>query len=104
VIKSLADVRAAADGAGGSEGTGLAGAGVDGSLGGVDGAGVDVDVPPEAVSGVAAAGANGLVGAAELGTGLAGRGAGVWVGATGGEPLAGGAASGGESLANATTG
>ena len=102
VIKSLADVRAAADGAGGSEGVGLAGAGVDGVVVGVDGAGVDV--PPEAVSGVAAAGANGLVVAAELGTGLAGRGAGVWVGATGVEPLAGGAASGGESLANATTG
>lgn len=104
MIKSLADVPAAADGAGGSEGVGLTGVDVDGSLGGVDGAGVDVDVPPEAVSGVAAAGANGLVGAAGLGAGLAGRGAGVWVGATGVELLAGGAASGGESLANATTG
>ena len=106
MIKSLADVPAVAGGAGGSEGVGLADAGVDGSLGGVDGAGVDVDVdvPPEAVSGVAAAGANGLVGTVGLGAGLAGRGAGVWVGATGVEPLAGGAASGGESLANATTG
>lgn len=104
MIKSLADVPAAAGGAGGSEGAGLTGVGVDGSLGGVDGAGVDVDVPPEAVSGVTAAGASGLVGAAGLGAGLAGRGAGVWVGATGVEPLAGGAASGGESLANATTG
>ena len=80
----------------------MTGADVDGVVVGLDGAGVDV--PPEAVSGVAAAGANGLVGAAELGTGLAGRGAGVWVGATGVEPLAGGTASGGESLANATTG
>ncbi|QJU09506.1 hypothetical protein FBF27_03770 [Candidatus Saccharibacteria bacterium oral taxon 488] len=106
MIKSLADVRAAADGAGGSEGVGLAGAGVDGVVVGVDGAGVDVDadVPPEVVSGVAAVGADGPVGAAGLGAGLAGRGAGVWVGATGVEPLAGGAASGGESLANATTG
>ena len=106
MIKSLADVRAAADGAGGSEGVGLAGAGVDGSLGGVDGAGVDVDadVSPEAVSGVAAAGTDGLVGAAGLGTGLTGCGAGVSVGATGAEPPAGGVASGGESLANATTG
>lgn len=104
MIKSLADVRAAAGGAGGSEGVGLAGAGVDGVVVGVDGAGVDVDVPPEAVSGVVATGANGLVGAAGLGTGLAGRGAGVGVGATGVELLAGGAASGGESLANATTG
>lgn len=102
MIKSLADVRAAADGAGGSEGVGLAGAGVDGVVVGVDGAGVDV--PPEAVSGVAAAGANGLVGAAELGAGLAGWGAGVSVGATGAEPPTGGVASGGESLANATTG
>ena len=92
-------MRATAGDAGGSGGVGLTGVDVDGSLGGVDGAGVDV--PPEAVSGVAAAGANGLVG---LGAGLAGRGAGVWVGATGVEPLAGGAASGGESLANATTG
>lgn len=104
MIKSLADVRAAADGAGGLEGVGLTGVGVDGSTGGVDGVGVDVDVPPEAVSGVAAAGASGLVGAAGLGDGLAGRGAGVSVGATNVEPLAGGAASGGESLANATTG
>jgi len=102
VIKSLADVRAAANGVGGSEGAGLTGADVDGVVGGLDKAGSDV--PPEAVSGVAAAGANGLVGAAGLGAGLAGRGAGVWVGATGVEPLAGGAASGGESLANATTG
>lgn len=94
VIKSLADVRAAADGAGGSEGVGLAGAGVDGVVVGLDKAGADV--PPEAVSG--------LVGAAGLGAGLAGRGAGVWVGATGVELLAGGAASGGESLANTTTG
>ena len=99
MIKSLAAVRAVADGAGGSEGVGLTGVGVDGA--GVD---VDVDVLPEAVSGVAAAGANGLVGAAGLGTGLAGRGAGVSVGATDVEPPAGGAASGGESLANATTG
>ncbi|MBB1564356.1 hypothetical protein HG434_003795 [Candidatus Saccharibacteria bacterium] len=98
----MADVRAAADGAGGSEGVGLAGAGVDGVVVGLDKAGADV--PPEAVSGVAAAGANGLVGAAGLGAGLAGRGAGVGVGATGVEPLAGGAASGEESLANATTG
>ena len=106
MIKSLADVRAAAGGAGGSEGVGLTGVGVDGSLGGADGAGVDVDtdVPPEAVSGVAAAGTSGLVGATGLGVGLAGRGAGVSVGATDVEPLAGGAASGGESLANATTG
>ena len=104
VIKSLADVRAAAGGAGGSEGVGLTGVGVDGSLGGIDGAGVGVDVPPEAVSGVAAAGTSGLVGATGLGVGLAGRGAGVSVGATDVEPLAGGAASGGESLANATTG
>lgn len=104
MIKSLADARAAADGAGGSEGVGLTGVGVDGSAGGVDGAGVDIDVPPEAISGVAAAGASGLVGAAGLGAGLAGRGAGVWVGATGVELLAGGVASGGESLANATTG
>ena len=106
MIKSLADVPAAADGAGGSEGVGLAGAGVDGSLGGVDGAGVDVDVdvPPEAMSGVAAAGANGLVGATGLGAGLTGRGAGASVGATGVELPAGGTASGGESLANATTG
>ena len=102
MIKSLADVPAAADGAGGSEGVGLVGAGVDGSLGGADGAGVDVS--PEAVSGVAAAGADGPVGAAGLGAGLAGRGTGVWVGATGVEPLAGGVASGGESLANTTTG
>ena len=65
---------------------------------------VEFDVPPEAVSGVVATGASGLVGAAELGTGLAGRGAGVSVGATDVEPPAGGAASGGESLANATTG
>ena len=103
MIKSLADVRAAAGGAGGSEGVGLTGVGVDGSLGGIDGAGVDVDadVLPEVVSGVATAGTDGLVG---LGAGLAGRGAGVWVGATGVELLAGGAASGGESLANATTG
>ena len=106
MIKSLADVRAAAGGAGGSEGVGLTGVGVDGSLGSVDGAGVgvDADVPPEVVSGVAAAGADGPVGAAGPGAGSAGRGAGVWVGATGVEPLAGGAASGGESLANATTG
>ena len=106
MIKSLADMRAAADGAGGSEGVGLAGAGVDGVVVGVDGAGVDVDadVPPEVVSGVAAVGADGLVGAAGLGAGLAGWGAGVWVDATGVELLAGGAASGGESLANATTG
>jgi hypothetical protein len=102
VIKSLADVRAAANGGGDSEGAGLTGADVDGVVVGLDKAGVDV--PPEAVSGVAAAGANGLVGAAGLGTGLAGRGAGVGVGATGVELLAGGAASGGESLANATTG
>ena len=102
MIKSLADVRAAADGAGGSEGVGLAGAGVDGVVVGLDKVGADV--PPEAVSGVTAAGANGLVGAAGLGTGLAGRGAGVSVGATGAEPPAGGVASGGESLANATTG
>jgi len=104
VIKSLADVRAAADGAGGLEGVGLTGVGVDGSTGGVDGVGVDVDVPPEAVSGVAAAGASGLVGAAGLGDGLAGRGAGVSVGATNVEPLAGSVASGGESLANTTAG
>ena len=104
VIKRLADVRAAADGAGGSEGVGLTGVGVDGSTGGVDGAGVDVDVPPEAVSGVATAGASGLVGAAGLGAGLAGWGAGISVGATDVERPAGGAASGGESLANATTG
>lgn len=104
MIKSLADVRAVADGAGGSEGVGLTGVGVDGSLGGIDGAGVGVDVPPEAVSGVVAAGTSGLVGAAGLGAGLAGWGAGISVGATGAEPLAGGAASGGESLANATTG
>ena len=105
MIKGLADVRAAANGAGGSEGVGLTGVGVDESTGGVDGAGVDVDadVPPEAVSGVAA-GANGPVGAAGLGAGLVGCGAGVSVGATGAEPPAGGAASGGESLANATTG
>ena len=102
MIKSLVDVRAAAGGAGGSEGIGLIGVDVDGSLAGLDGAGVGV--PLEAVSGVAAAGANGPVGAAGLGAGLAGRGAGVGVGATGVEPLAGGAASGGESLANATTG
>ena len=84
----------------------MTGADVDGSLGGVDGAGVDVDadVPPEIVSGVAAIGADGLVGATGLGTGLTGGGAGVSVGATGVEPLAGGAASGGEALANATTG
>ncbi len=106
MIKSLADVPAAADGAGGPEGVGLASAGVDGSLGGVDGAGVDVDadVPPEVVSGVAAVGADGPVGAAGLGTGLAGWDAGVSVGATGVELPAGGTASGGESLANATTG
>lgn len=106
MIKSLADVPAAAGGAGDSEGVGLAGAGVDGSLGGADGAGVDadVDVPPETVSGVAAAGASGLVGAAGLGAGLVGCGAGVSVDATGVESPAGGAASGGESLANATTG
>ena len=76
----------------------------DGVVVGVDGAGVDVDVPPEAVSGVAAAGANGLVGAAGLGAGLAGWGAGVSIDATGVESPAGGVASGGESLANATTG
>lgn len=106
MIKSLADVPAAAGGAGGSEGVGLAGAGVDGSLGGVDGAGVDVDadVPPEAVSDVAATGADGPVGAAGLGAGLVGCGAGVSVDATGVESPAGGVASGGESLANATTG
>ena len=106
MIKSLANVRATAGGAGGSEGVGLTGAGVDGSLGDADRAGVDVDadVPPEVVSGVAAAGASGLVGAAGLGTGLAGWGAGVSVGATGVKSLAGGVASGGESLANATTG
>ena len=106
MIKSLADVPAAADGAGGSEDVGLTGVGVDESTGGVDGAGVDVDadVPPEAVSGVAAAGANGLVGAAGLGAGLAGWGAGVSVGATGVESPTGGVASGGELLANATTG
>lgn len=106
MIKSLVDVRATAGGAGGSEGVGLAGAGVDGSLGGADGAGVDVDadVPPEAVSGVAAVAADGLVGTAGLGTGLAGWVAGVSVGATDVEPPAGGADSGGESLANATTG
>ena len=104
MIKNLADVRAAANGAGGSEGVGLTGVGVDGSAGGVDGAGVDVDVPPEAVSGVAAAGADGLVGTAGLGAGLTGWGAGVSVGATDVKPPAGGAASGGESLANATTG
>ena len=92
MIKSLANVRATAGGAGGSEGVGLTGAGVDGSLGGADGAGVDVDVPPEVVSGVAATGADGPVGAAGLGAGLAGWGAGVSVGATGAEPLAGGAA------------
>ena len=52
MIKSLADVRAAAGSAGGSEGVGLTGVGVDGSLGGIDGAGVDVDadVLPEVVS------------------------------------------------------
>lgn len=79
---------------------------VDGSLGGVDGAGIDVDadVPPEVVSGVTAVGADGLVGATGLGTGLAGWGAGVSVGATGVELPAGDATSGGESLANATTG
>ena len=106
MIKSLADVPAAAGGAGGSEGVGLTGAGVDGSLGGADGAGVDVDadVPPEVVSGVTAVGADGLVGATGLGAGLVGCGAGVWVGATGVELPAGDAASGGESLANATTG
>ena len=104
MIKSLADVPAAAGGAGGSEGVGLTGAGVNGSLGGADGAGVDVDVPPEAVSGVAAAGADGPVGAAGLGAGLVGCGAGVSVDATGVESPTGGAASGGESLANATTG
>ena len=106
VIKSLADVRAAADGAGGSESVGLAGAGVDGVVVGVDGAGVDVDadVPPEVVSGVAAVGADGPVGAAGLGAGLAGWGAGVSVDATGVESPAGGVASGGELLANATTG
>ena len=98
----MADVPAAADGAGGSEGVGLADAGVDGFVGGVDGAGVDV--PPEAVSGVAAAGANGLVGATGLGAGLTGWGAGVSAGATGVELPAGETASGGESLANATTG
>ena len=105
MIKSLADVPAAAGGAGGSEGVGLTGVGVDGSLGGADGAGVDVDtdVPPEAVSGVAAE-ANGPVGAAGPGAGSAGRDVGVSVDTTGVEPLAGGAASGGESLANATTG
>lgn len=106
MISSLVDVRAVAGGAGGSEGVGLAGAGVDGSLGGADGAGVDVDadVPPEVVSGVAATGADGLVGAAGLGAGLVGCGAGVSVNATGVESPTGGAASGGESLANATTG
>ena len=104
MIKSLADVRAAAGGAGGSEGVGLTGAGVDGSLGGADGAGVDVDVPPEVVSGIAATGADGPVGATGLGAGSAGRGAGVSIDATGVESPAGGAASGGESLANATTG
>ena len=106
MIRSLVDVRATAGGAGGSGGVGLTGVDVDGSLGGVDGAGVDVDadVPPEVVSGVAAVGADGLVGAAGLGTGLVGWGAGVSVGATDVEPPAGGAASGGESLANATTG
>ena len=84
----------------------MTGVGVDGSLGGVDGAGVgvDADVPPEVVSGVAAAGADGPVGAAGPGAGSAGRGAGVSVGATGVESPTGGAASGGESLANATTG
>ena len=106
MIKSLADARAAADGAGGSESVGLTDAGVDGFVVDLDGAGVDVDVdvPPEAVSGVAAAGADGPVGAAGLGAGLAGRSAGVSVGATGVESPTGGAASGGESLANATTG
>ena len=69
---------------------------------GLDKAGADV--PPEAVSGVTAAGASGLVGAAGPGAGSAGRGAGVYIDATGVESLAGGAASGGESLANATTG
>lgn len=102
VIKSLADVRAAANGVGGSEGAGLTGADVDGVVVGLDKAGADV--PPEVVSGVAAAGSNGLVGAAELGAGSAGRGAGVSVGATGVKSPAGGVASGGESLANATTG
>ena len=106
MIKSLADVRAAAGGAGGSEGVGLTGVGVDGSLGCVDGAGVDVDadVPPEVVSGVAAVAADGLVGAAGPGAGLTGCGAGVSVGATGVESPAGCVASGEESLANATTG
>lgn len=102
MIRSLADVPAAADGAGGSESVGLTGVGVDGSLGGADGAGVGV--PLEAVSGVATAGADGPVGAAGPGAGSAGRDVGVSVDATGVEPLAGGAASGGESLANATTG
>lgn len=102
MIKSLADVRAAANGGGDSEGAGLTGAGVDGVVVGLDKAGADV--PPEAVSGVAAAGADGLVGTAGLGAGLTGWGAGVSVGATDVKPPAGGAASGGESLANATTG
>lgn len=99
-------MRATAGGAGGSGGVGLTGVDVDGSLGGVDGAGVDVDadVPPEVVSGVTAVGADGLVGATGLGTGLTGWGAGVSVGATGVELPAGDATSGGESLANATTG
>ena len=99
-------MRATAGDAGGSGGVGLTGVGVDGSTGGVDGAGVgvDADVPPEVVSGVAAVGADGPVGAAGLGAGVAGRGAGVSVGATGVELPAGDAASGGESLANATTG
>lgn len=106
VIRSLVDVRATAGGAGGSGSVGLTGVDVDGSLGGVDGAGVDVDadVPPEVVSGVAAAGTDCLVGAAGLGAGSAGRGAGVSVGATGVKSPAGGVDSGGESLANATTG
>ena len=106
MINSLADVRAAAGGTGGSEGVGLASAGVDGSLGGADGAGVgvDADVPPEVVSGVAATGADGPVGATGLGAGLTGCGVGVSVDATGVESPAGGVASGGESLANATTG
>ena len=99
-------MRTTAGGAGGSGGVGLTGVDVDGSTGGVDGVGVDVDadVPPEVVSGVTAVGADGLVGAAGLGTGLTGRGAGVSVGATSVELPAGDAASGGESLANATTG
>ena len=102
MIKSLADVRAAANGGGDSEGAGLTGAGVDGVVVGLDKAGADV--PPEVVSGVAATGADGPVGATGLGAGLTGCGVGVSVDATGVESPAGGVASGGESLANATTG